>query len=261
VLADVVFCNQCGTPVPPAARFCQSCGSPIAPVPGATPRGAASPPTLTLDRPPASTGPAIVLRPIPTPADLPFHPQADELIFRELVPHPRLRWRLMLGGILSSLVVLVFIVPFTISFFVSGATGGTLLFVVVFLLVVFALIVTVSVVYALLAYGKFRYWITNHRTVGRRGAIGYTIDSIPLETISDVVVQRSIADRILGLSSIWVQPFGGTSAGGYGAAQYRFGGFTGTNSFLGLLPADATNVQQLIFHLRDVRRRETGRLI
>jgi hypothetical protein len=75
------------------------------------------------------------------------------------------------------------------------------------------------------------------------------------------VVQRSISDRILGLSSVWVQPFGGVTSGGYGAGQYTFGGFSGTNSFLGLKPAEATNLQQLIFHLRDIRRRETGRLI
>jgi membrane protein YdbS with pleckstrin-like domain len=257
----VVFCNQCGTPVPPSARFCQSCGAPIASAGGAIPRAPPPTPLPAVPRPPGPTVHEVDLRPIPIPPDLPFHPQEDELILREIHPHPRLRWRLMLGGILSSLVILVFIVPFAVSFLVSGLTVGAALFVVVFLLVVFAIIVTVSVVYAQLAFSKFRYWITNHRTVGRRGAIGYTIDSIPLETISDVVVQRSIADRILGLSSIWVQPFGGTAAGGYGAAQYRFGGVSGTNSFLGLLPPDATNVQQLIFHLRDLRRRETGRLI
>lgn len=167
----------------------------------------------------------------------------------------------MLGGILSSLVILVFLIPISVSFIATGATVGAGLFFLVFLLVIFAIVVIASVVYAQLAYQKFRYWITNHRTVGRRGVIGYSIDSIPLETISDVVVQRSIADRILGLSSIWVQPFGGSAAGGYGAAQYRFGAVTGTNSFLGLLPPDATDVQQLIFHLRDIRRRETGRLI
>ena len=167
----------------------------------------------------------------------------------------------MLGGLLSALVVLVFIIPFSISFIIGGAASGELLGVIAFLIVVFALIVLGSVIYAVVAYRKFRYWITNHRTVGRRGVIGYSIDSIPLETISDVVVQRSVADRILGLSAVWIQPFGGSTVGGYGAASYRFGGITGSNSFLGLLPPDATNVQQMIFHLRDLRRRETGRLI
>jgi uncharacterized membrane protein YdbT with pleckstrin-like domain len=167
----------------------------------------------------------------------------------------------MIGGLLSALIFLVFIVPLTISFVFSGLALGTFVAVAGILVGIFLVIVVVSVVYATLAYRKFRYWITNHRTVGRRGVIGYSIDSIPLETISDVIVQRSIADRILGLSSIWVQPFGGTPVGGYGAGQYQFGTMTGTNSFLGLMPPDATNLQQLIFYLRDVRRRETGRLI
>ena len=220
-----------------------------------------SSPGPTAPRPPFSFPATMDLRPIPLPPDLPFHPQSDEVIYREIVPQPRLLWRLMLGGLLSALVFLVFLIPISISFIVGGVATGALLGVIVFLVVIFIIIVVVSVTYAYLAYSKFRYWITNHRTVGRRGVIGFSIDSIPLETISDVVVQRSIADRILGLSSVWVQPFGGGAAGGYGAAQYQFGGFSGTNSFLGLLPPDATNVQQMIFHLRDVRRRETGRLI
>ena len=259
----MVYCNQCGVAVPPGSRFCQACGSPIAtgsaPVPGPAPF---APPGGPLPARPAFSFPSTLdLRPIPVPPDLPFHPQSDEVIYREIIPHPRLRWRLMLGGLLSALIILVFIVPFAASFIIGGAASGELLAVVVFLVVVFVLIVLGSVIYAVVAYRKFRYWITNHRTVGRRGVIGYSIDSIPLETISDVVVQRSIADRILGLSAVWIQPFGGTIVGGYGAASYRFGGITGSNSFLGLLPPDATDVQQMIFHLRDVRRRETGRLI
>jgi len=263
------FCNACGASVPDNARFCQVCGSPIVappgvakPVPGPIPpAGANLPAPPSSERPPFSFPATLDLRPIPVPPDLPFHPQSDEVIFRQIIPHPRLRWRLMLGGLLSAVVFLVFIIPLTISLVFSGLALGTFVAITGILVGIFAVIVVGSVIYATLAYHKFRYWITNHRTVGRRGVIGYSIDSIPLETISDVIVQRSIADRILGLSSIWVQPFGGTPVGGYGAGQYQFGSMTGTNSFLGLMPPDATNLQQLIFYLRDVRRRETGRLI
>ena len=263
------YCNSCGASVPDNARFCQVCGSPIIappgvsrPAPGPIPpagAGVATPPPG--ERPPFLPPSTLDLRPVSVPADLPFHPQTDEVIYREIIPHPRLRWRLMIGGLLSALVFLVFIVPLTISFVFSGLALGTFVAITGVLVGIFVLIVAASVIYATLAYRKFRYWITNHRTVGRRGVIGYSIDSIPLETISDVIVQRSIADRILGLSSIWVQPFGGTPVGGYGAGQYQFGSLTGTNSFLGLMPPDATRLQQLIFYLRDVRRRETGRLI
>ncbi|MCI4329505.1 MAG: PH domain-containing protein [Thermoplasmata archaeon] len=270
-----MYCNRCGTLVPDDAAFCQRCGAamgrsgtgaaatplPNAPSGGFPGAGFPPPPPPLPGRPGSSRPGAVVLRPIPIPPDLPFHPQEDEVIYREIVPDRKLLWRLALGGLLSGVVILFLVVPFGLSFLFSGVGGNAVLFAVVFLIVVFLLIVTVSFVYAFLAFHKFRYWITNHRTVGRRGAIGFSIDSIPLETISDVVVQRSIADRILGLSSIWVQPFGGGSVGGYGAAQYRFGALSGSNSFLGLLPAEATDIQQLIFHLRDVRRRETGRLI
>jgi uncharacterized membrane protein YdbT with pleckstrin-like domain len=165
----------------------------------------------------------------------------------------------MLGGILSGGVFILFTIPFLLSSLVSGS--GQLLAVAILFVFIFLLIVVVSVVFAFISFAKFRYWVTNQRTVGRRGVIGYSIDSIPLETISDVVVQRSVSDRILGLSTIFIQPFGGSAMGGYGAGQYRFGGIGSTNSFLGLTPTDATEVQRLIFHLRDIRRRETGRLI
>ena len=165
----------------------------------------------------------------------------------------------MLGGILSAVVFVLFTIPFLLSFAVSGSSG--LLVIAVLFFFIFLVVVVISVVFAFIAYAKFRYWVTSQRTVGRRGIIGYSIDSIPLETISDVVVQRSVSDRILGLSTIYIQPFGGSAMGGYGAGQYRFGGIGSTNSFLGLTPTEAPDIQQLIFHLRDLRRRETGRLI
>ena len=259
----MAFCNRCGSPVPADASFCQVCGARLqnAPAAGTTPLALGS------NYPPSGPAPVAPIPPtpvsggIPTPMDLPFHPQDGEVFYRVIVPNRRLLWRLMVAGLLSGLLFLVILVPFAASFISSGISLAFLYLVVVFVVVVFAIIVVVSVIYAILAFNKYRYWVTNHRTVGRRGVIGYTIDSIPLETISDVVVQRSIADRIFGLSSVWVQPFGGSSFGGYGAAQYRFGMMGGTNSFLGLTPPEATDVQQLIFHLRDVRRRETGRLI
>ena len=264
LLAKLVpYCNRCGAAVPEGAAFCQACGSKVSSAPPAAvpPAPPTSAPAAVPLRPPFSFPSTLDLRPIPVPPDLPFHPQSDEVIYRAIIPDRRLLWRLMLGGIISAVVLLIFIVPFSISFALSGAGVGTYAAVVGFFVGLFVLIIVVSIVYALLAFRKFRYWITNHRTVGRRGVIGYSIDSIPLETISDVVVQRSVTDRILGLSSVWIQPFGGGSVGGYGAGQYQFGMISGTNSFLGLRPADATDIQQMIFHLRDVRRRETGRLI
>ncbi len=183
------------------------------------------------------------------------------MFYRVIIPNRRLLWRLMVAGILSGLAFLVILIPLGAAFLSTGVSVTLLYLIVAFLFALFAVVVVASVFYALLAFGKYRYWVTNHRTVGRRGVIGFSIDSIPLETISDVVVQRSIADRIFGLASVWVQPFGGSSFGGYGAAQYRFGTMGGTNSFLGMTPPEASDVQKLIFQLRDIRRRETGRLI
>ncbi len=260
----MAFCNRCGSPVPAGANFCQVCGAPLAGT-------VAAPGTPYAGSPAGSLGAAQLPVPfqvppslppsIPAPPDLPFHPQDGEVFYRVIIPNRRLLWRLMVAGILSGLAFLVILIPLGAAFLSTGVSVTLLYLIVAFLFALFAVVVVASVFYALLAFGKYRYWVTNHRTVGRRGVIGFSIDSIPLETISDVVVQRSIADRIFGLASVWVQPFGGSSFGGYGAAQYRFGTMGGTNSFLGMTPPEASDVQKLIFQLRDIRRRETGRLI
>jgi membrane protein YdbS with pleckstrin-like domain len=244
----MAYCIRCGSRLPPEARFCAVCGQAV------SAEGAPLGPLTSAAPSPPEPPPYPALAP---PADLPFLLQSGEYIFREIRPSRRLAIRLTLGGISAAIVFLV--IAF-VQFAVFLAGAGAIYPVALFFLFLFIVIAVGSAVYGLLASGKFRYWITNHRTVGRRGVIGYSIDSIPLETISDVVVNRTVWDRILGLATVYVQPFGGSAAG----SQYRgvYGsGISGMNSFLGILPNEAPQLQQMIFHLRDLRRRETGRLI
>jgi hypothetical protein len=256
----MAFCNNCGQPLPPGAKFCQTCGAPAgtgaSPLPsGPMPVGGPLPPPPPGYLPPqgpATRAPTITYPPIPIPSDLPFALQEGEVLYLEIRPGRRLFWRIFLEVFFRALGFIVFILLFSIPFLILGASfyGGAIIAGII------VVILLVGYIFAWIAYPKFRYWISNHRTVGRRGIVGYSVDSIPLETISDVVVSRTVTDRILGLSSIYVQPFGGGSGGGH-----RGGGISGTNSFLGVEPIEAPKIQQMVFHLRDVRRRETGRLI
>ena len=249
------FCNHCGSAVPPNAKFCQACGGPIlAPpvAPTALPSAMAPAPAYARPLAPASVIPYPT---IPAPADLPFSLQEGEVLYRQITPDPKLFWRLalgMFGGMASAIFVIVIFILISIA--ALGATGEILAAGV--LAAILGVIFVISLVAAWIAYPKFRYWVTNYRTVGRRGVVGFAIDSVPLETVSDLIIYRGVMDRILGLSSLHIQPFGGGSAGGR-----HGGGLSGVNTFLGLHPADVPQIQHLVLHLRDVRRREVGRLI
>jgi uncharacterized membrane protein YdbT with pleckstrin-like domain len=66
---------------------------------------------------------------------------------------------------------------------------------------------------------KYRYyWVTNKRVIFKRGLLGYSISSIPLERVSDVIVSRSFFERILGFGSVHIQSLAGQlSRRGFGA--------------------------------------------
>jgi uncharacterized membrane protein YdbT with pleckstrin-like domain len=74
----------------------------------------------------------------------------------------------------------------------------------------------VSVLTSFLRYRWEYYWITNERVVRRKGIIGYTIDIIPLERISDIRISRTFFERLLGFGGLHLQ----TLAGQYSQARY-----------------------------------------
>ena len=59
------------------------------------------------------------------------------------------------------------------------------------------------------SYSYQEYWITNKRVLYKRGTFGYRISSVPLERISDVVVSRTMIERILGISSVLIESLAG----------------------------------------------------
>ncbi len=203
--------------------------------------------------------------PVTPDTNLPFRLQDGEIILKEFRPKRKVIVKFAFGCLITSLFLSLFLILPLSSLLISSTVSGSrtsfalLLMVGIFVALV-VLILILSVVSGFIGYRKYSYWITNHRTIGKRGIIGYTTDSMPLENVADVIVSRGIMDRILGLSTLYIQPIGGSGfmIPARGMGLNRLGG---TNNFQGLDPGEAPEIQQLIFHLRDLRKKETGRIL
>ena len=99
-----------------------------------------------------------------------------------------------------------------------------------------------------LAYKWEYYWITNKRIVVRKGGlIGHSIQIVPLERISDIIVSINWLEKLLGIGILLVQ-----SLVGQYAPYVPFGTEL---RLLGL--TNSEEVHQLIFDL--VKKEEGGR--
>jgi uncharacterized membrane protein YdbT with pleckstrin-like domain len=188
--------------------------------------------------------------------ELPFNLQKGERVLEEVEPKKN---GFVLARILSGILPCAGISAIAGIYIILGASKANLGIGlgIAATVALFFVIVLLNAGLAFVAYGKFRYWVTNYRVVGRRGIIGYSVDSIPLENITDIIIGRGVAERILGLSSLRIIPIGGTSMATYG----RYGGINSANYFPALLPKHAKELQERIFDLRNKRKRETGRVL
>ncbi len=179
----------------------------------------------------------------PSPLEkLPFQLQNGEKIMRELKPQflgfmvTRAFGNYM--GIAAIAIIIFFVAVFTHLIAVGLVLG------IYFIL---PLLIIVSIV-PFIQYGKSWYWITTRRVVGKRGLLGYSIDSIPLEQITDVVLSRTLLDRLLGLSALVIVPMGGSirEGGNTSGEQAR------SANFFPALPQEvARELQRVLFNLRD----------
>ncbi len=263
----MAYCPNCGKAVNAGVNFCESCGFALHQAPAVVQQSSAAAAVERSSTIDFANDPVVRnYPPVPPGLNLPFRLQDGEVILKEFRPRRKVIVKFAFGGIITALFLGLFILVPLSSLFISSSSsggglrgGGLLIFVGIFGFII-GLIIFISVVSGFLGYKKYSYWITNHRTIGRRGIIGYTTDSMPLENVADVIVSRGILDRLLGLSTLYIQPIGGS---GFmvpvrGIGMNRYGG---TNNFQGLDPPEAPEIQQLIFHLRDIRKKETGRIL
>jgi len=131
-----------------------------------------------------------------------FKLQEDERIVENIKPLPALRWYFLVTWSLGWLFALVWFIwiPFIFVSLISSS-----IFIPLFLIVLFVF----TLLLANQRYKHQHYWLTNKRVISKRGLLGYRVNSIPLERISDVIVSRSFVERLFGFGSVLIQSLAG----------------------------------------------------
>ena len=170
-----------------------------------------------------------------------FNLQAGEKIIEDFKPVPSYKFSLIIGNLIGGLIFFAFFGIWA-GVFVGAVMEkeiGGFLTVMGILIVIFAVIIPAIV--ANLQYKKRHYWITNRRIVIKRGFIGYTINSIPYERVSDVLISRSFWESLFGFGSVNVQSLAGQMT-------YRAGGKRGAEGAIQGVE-EPERLQKLIFDL------------
>lgn len=171
-----------------------------------------------------------------------FRLQEGEKIVEAIKPLPNLKWYFFFQGIVGWFIFMliisgVFLIP------LAGLTDSVAL--PVFIIAFLFLLLIIPYLSARLMYDKRFYWITNKRIIAKRGFIGYRVNSIPLERISDVIISRSFIEMIFGFGSVFIQ-----SLAGQVTVRDRFG----AEGNLQAVP-DPEGLQQKIFELVKQKRK------
>lgn len=176
-----------------------------------------------------------------------FNLQERETIVQEIKPLSNLKWYFFFSGQglgISAIVGIGAIIYFMFTFSDIFFTYNPWIFVGIGILIGFIL----NFVFSLLRYGKQYYWITNKRIVYKRGLIGYRITSIPHERISDIIISRTLLEKILGFGSLHIQSLAGQMTDKY---------TLGAEGVLLAIP-NPEQTQELIFKLVKAKRKEEG---
>lgn len=140
-----------------------------------------------------------------------FNLQDGEKVIRAIKPAPALRNYMFARWLFFTLLVGVWLIwlPFMIPHIQKSVAA-------VFVIASVSLLVGLIHVLAGNAYRNQQYWITNKRIVYKRGIFGYRITSIPFERISDIMISRTLLERIFGFGSLLVESLAGQISNGTG---------------------------------------------
>ena len=179
-----------------------------------------------------------------------FRLQEGEKIVEAMKPLSGLKWMFFFQGLIGWFFFMLFVggfffvIPFFIIATVAGPSAAALILLVGSLFFLFLMFI-VPYIFASLSYGKRFYWITNKRIIGKSGLIGYKVNSIPLERISDVIISRSFIEQIFGFGSVHIQTLAG---------QVAIRGRFGAEGNFQAVP-DPEGLQQRIFELVKKKRK------
>ncbi len=122
-------------------------------------------------------------------------------------------------GLFFLIVFLVFFLP---SFFLAGFPEFFVLLPALLFLIIPLLLILGPIIWALLAYSKTEYVITDQRLITQSGAIGVDTRFVDLEKIQEVYVRIGLFDRLFGTGNIMASTAGQVFVG-YGGG-YGYGG-------------------------------------
>jgi uncharacterized membrane protein YdbT with pleckstrin-like domain len=135
-------------------------------------------------------------------------------------PLPGLKKLLFFRSILGLFFFLLFFSPFILFGIIAKASGSSAAYFIAGFGFLFLLALVVFLyVSAVLVYKKEYYWITNKRLIQKKGFIGYKVNSVPLERVSDVIISHSFLETLFGISSLQIQSLAGQYSRGRAGSE------------------------------------------
>ncbi|MBS7657074.1 PH domain-containing protein [Candidatus Bathyarchaeota archaeon] len=156
-----------------------------------------------------------------------------ERLVMDITPAPSFKRYVAVRCIASALVFIAMlnvVIAMTLYLTTGGSpipevgVGPLLITYAISYLALAAVSVALTLMLANLTFKKHHYWITDKRVVWRRGVIGYSITSVPLERISDVTISRTFWERLCGVSGLVIKEVGAVPKY-YGYYGYSLGVF------------------------------------
>jgi len=138
-----------------------------------------------------------------------FRLLSGERIIKEIKPLPNLKFYFFFKSVIGWLFFWLFLIFFFLT---------SLKFSIQISILILILPIPLFYYISYLRYKQRAYWITNKRIIFKKGLFGYSINSIPLNKVSDLIISRSLLERIFGFGSLHVQSLAGQiSPGTFGA--------------------------------------------
>ena len=174
-----------------------------------------------------------------------FNLQTGEKVIQEIKPTPSLRTFYFFKWF----PICLFLSIWLLAFFGFLKSAITKTFSFDFSTAIFAVLIILVLPFFLASneYSHRYYWITNKRIIFKRGILGYSITSTPLERISDIAITRTLFEKIFKIQGLQIE-----SLAGQHTPQGIFGG--GAESSLQAIP-EPEKTQELIFSLVKKKRK------